>query len=291
MAQPPRDLEQNGPGVPTSRPSRVVFRCWKDPISFHRRKKHTTLAVLPCREIVTKPSIGFFRSDQKDSYCGMNMKHVWMGLEINWEKTWLWSTSSTGVAKLKSAIQDIVPTEVLQTQVHATDLGCQMTYHGTAKMGILHNRLALAKQRLETLKHCTWALPLKIHVVITCILPLALYGAELLAIGQKHLSSLRSQIADALVGENVPSMSSSIFLHCATFHDLDPHIVVLFKAIKAAKKYLTCASQDAQAKFFKTMSQPVETSGLSKGPASALREYLQRKGLRCSPDGMIQITA
>ena len=175
---------------------------------------------------------------------------AWMGLEINWGKTWLWSTSSTGVAKLKSAIQDIVPTEVLQTQVHATDLGCQMTYHGTAKMGIMHDRLALAKQRLETLKHCTWALPLKIHVVITCILPLALYGAELLAIGQKHLSSLRSQIADALVGENVPSMSSSIFLHCATFHDLDPHMVVLLKAIKAARKYLTFATQDTQAKFF-----------------------------------------
>ena len=136
----------------------------------------------------------------------------WLGLEISWEKTWLWSTSTTGASKLKTLISHLAPVHVLQAHVNATDLGCQMTYHGTAKLGVLQDRFQQAKDRLDTLKHCTWALPLKVHMVQTCVLPLALYGSELLAVGQKHLATLRTQIADALTGESIQTMSSSIFL-------------------------------------------------------------------------------
>ena len=58
----------------------------------------------------------------------------------------LWSTSTTGSQKFKDALTQVVPTDLLQTQINATDLGCQMTYHGTAKLGVFHERFAAAKK-------------------------------------------------------------------------------------------------------------------------------------------------
>ena len=236
----------------------------------------------------------YWQLDQQLSPGTTNLTQMyvqWLGLEISWEKTWVWSTSTTGAPKLKQLISHLAPVQVLQTQINATDLGCQMTYHGTAKLGILQDRLMQAKQRLELLKHCTWVLPLKVHMVQTCVLPLALYGSELVAVGQKHLATLRTQIADALTGESIQTMSSSIFLHCATSQDIDPHIQILFFAIKAARRFLTNATGAEQQKFFQVLSKQVQTVGLSQGPASALREYLQRLGLRCSSTGHLQLTA
>lgn len=215
----------------------------------------------------------------------------WLGLEINWEKTWLWSTSTQGAHQYELILNDSIPTAELQRHVNATDLGCPMTYHGSAKLGILSDRFQIAKQRLEVLKHCSWVLPLKVHMVLTCILPMALYGAELLAVGQRHLDTLRTQIAEALIGENNHSMNSSIFLHCASKKILEPHVYVTLAAIKAARKFLATASQEMQTSFFHILSQPVTTVGISQGPASALREYLQRLGLRVAKNGEMQVTA
>ena len=105
----------------------------------------------------------------------------WMGLEVIWNKTWLWSTGTTGAKQLAAVLQPYVPVQHLTIYEHATDLGCQMTYHGGAKLGIILDRLSSAKKRLDILRHATWILPLKTHVVLTNVMPLALYGCELLS--------------------------------------------------------------------------------------------------------------
>ena len=77
----------------------------------------------------------------------------WLCLQINWEKTWTWSTSTTGAPKLSKLLLEVEPDTPVQTMLTATDLGCQMTYHGDAKLGILHERFQSAKKRLEVIKH------------------------------------------------------------------------------------------------------------------------------------------
>ena len=89
----------------------------------------------------------------------------WMGLQISWKKTWTWSTSSTGAKKFNEMIQEAFPGDSVSEMLQATDLGCQMTYHGTSKMGIMNNRMQQAKARLDILKLSAWVLPLKAFVV------------------------------------------------------------------------------------------------------------------------------
>ena len=215
----------------------------------------------------------------------------WMGLQISWKKTWTWSTSSTGAKKFNEMIQEAFPGDSVSEMLQATDLGCQMTYHGTSKMGIMNNRMQQAKARLDILKLSAWVLPLKAFVVQASVLPLALYGCEMLAVGQRHLQTLRTQIADAMIGESVKTMSSSLFLHCLSDAAIDPFLKTALLAMKAAKKFLVAASPQMKATFLKITSKPSEKYVQSSGPASALREYLQRLGLHCSQTGEIQVTA
>ena len=215
----------------------------------------------------------------------------WMGLEISWSKTWVWSTDSEGSRRLLHMLQDFLQEEDLRAMLTATDLGCQITYHGHSKLGILHDRFEQAGSRLLALKHYTWVLPLKCHLVHTSVLPLALYGVELHVVGQRHLDTLRTQIADSLAGETLKSMSSAIMVNCACKKSLDPHFQALCLAVKAARKFLYRTDEATKADFLKILSMPSKHIGKSLGPVTALHEYLQRVGLTCSADGWIAATA
>eukprot|EP00435_Cladocopium_sp_Y103_P011836 s4409_g3.t1 len=215
----------------------------------------------------------------------------WMGLEISWNKTWLWSTSSTGAQKLQSCLQTYFPTQDTPIQVSATDLGCQLTYHGNAKLGVMVERFEHAKQRLEVIRQSNWLLPHKIHVIQAAVLPLALYGAELMAVGQKPLLNLRTAIVDAIVGEHVQTLSSAIFMQFVDKRDLDPFFRVILLAAKQARKFLRHANEASRTSFLQIVSSPSQHAGLTQGPASALREYLQRIGLSCDAKGEIMMTA
>lgn len=215
----------------------------------------------------------------------------WLGLRISWDKTWIWGTTDDCAKAFQLLLSPHFPVEEIQIKATTTDLGCQMTYHGNAKLGILVDRFAQAKLRLDVVKQSTWPLPVKAHVIQAAILPLALYGAELVTVGQKNLVNLRSMIADALVGETIQTLNSAIFTQCVDARDMDPCIKVIISAVKQARRYLRSANEEDKQAFLAILSQPSKRSGLSQGPASALREYLGRIGLSCSKSGNIQMTA
>ena len=147
-----------------------------------------------------------------------------MGLQISWDKTWFWSTSSTGAKKLQDCLRPIFPANETPIKATATDLGCQLTYHGNSKLGVIHERFEQAKKRLEVIRQSNWALPQKVQVIQMAVLPLALYGTELMTVGQKLLTNLRTAVVDALVGEHVQTLSSAIFIQCVDLRDLDPFL-------------------------------------------------------------------
>ena len=215
----------------------------------------------------------------------------WMGLQISWDKTWIWSTSTSGAAKLKACMTEHFPATATTIKTSATDLGCQLTYHGNSKLGIVHQRFEQAKMRLEVIKQSNWALPHKSHVVQTAILPLALYGTELMPVGQKNLTSLRTAIVEAIVGEHIQTMSSAIFIQCVENCDLDPFFRAILGAVKQARRFLRSACADDRNSFLAIVSKPSLYAGHAQGPASSLREYLQRLALTCSPTGDIMVTA
>ena len=136
-----------------------------------------------------------------------------MGLEIDWDKTWIWSTCSSGHKPLQSVINTLVPEAELQKRNNACDLGCQVTYYGNPKLGSMQERFQKAKKRAQVLKLMGWDLSLKNHMLLTSILPVAFYGAELIHVGQAHFDTLRSHFSQALVGETVRSLNPAVFLH------------------------------------------------------------------------------
>ena len=215
----------------------------------------------------------------------------WLGLNIDWAKTWIWSSRPGGERLMQQAVTSIYPGVQAQVLLNACDLGCPTTYHGVAKLGKLRSRLEDAKLKLVRIQNATWTFDPKLHMILSSVLPGAFYGCELVAIGQQHLDSLRVNIAYALLGEKSHSMNSAIFLNCATIQHVDPHMYVLWRSIKAAQQFLQRCSPEVQRAYLAMLPKPSRVPGQSHGPASALREYLCRLSLTCSPTGDIQVTA
>eukprot|EP00438_Fugacium_kawagutii_P001920 Skav200029 [mRNA] locus=scaffold225:185947:189255:- [translate_table: standard] len=216
---------------------------------------------------------------------------TWMGLEIDWSKTWVWGTSKTATQAIRNVLQRLVPHTAVTYRWYADDLGCPLTYQGNSKLGVILDRLDTAKQRLKVLKCSAWSLAIKIHMLVTSIFPVALYGSEVAAIGTTHLDQLRSQAASAIIGDTCKSMNSAVCLLFASMQDLDPHLLVIIKALKAAKMYLHRVDDATKQIFLDIAATPDQRLGISQGPASALREYLGRIGWSISRTGNIQVTS
>ena len=80
----------------------------------------------------------------------------------------------------------------------AKDLGCHVTYHGNPRLGSIHERIQKAKDRLDRIRQKPWDHLLKIHIILTSVLPVVFYGAELIYLGEHHLDSLRTHLANAM---------------------------------------------------------------------------------------------
>ena len=215
----------------------------------------------------------------------------WLGLSIDWGKTWAWSSKAGGARVMQQAVQEVFPQAQVQVQINACDLGCPTTYHGVAKLGKLQERFEGAKSKLNRIQQAHWSLDTKIHMVCSSVLPGAFYGCELVAIGQQHLDTLRVSVAHALLGERSHSMNSAIFLNCASIQHLDPHMYVLWRAVKAAQQFLQRCDASLRDVFLRMLATPSKVAGQSHGPASALREYFLRLGIISAPNGDIQVTA
>ena len=212
------------------------------------------------------------------------------GLQIDWEKTWVWSTKPDGHNNLEAAIAEHIPDAKPTVKSCAKDLGCHVTYHGNPRLGSIHERIQKAKDRLDRIRQKPWDHLLKIHIILTSVLPVVFYGAELIYLGEHHLDSLRTNLANAIVGEKIRSMNPALFLHCATTRPLDPLLVLILQAIKAAMKFLRHARAEERSWFMQILSKPLKNTHAVWGPASALREYLLKLGWTCCKSGYIQVT-
>ena len=214
-----------------------------------------------------------------------------LGLEIDWEKTWKWTTATIISSEFQNAIAKHVPKGNIDTLNHAWDLGAPVNYKGLAQHVKLQKRFDKAKLRLKRILHSPWNLETKVHIINSAVYSTAFYASELLCIGQSHLDAIRSQVANAIIGDYSHSMNPAFVLHCAHKKIIDPHLHVILTAVKAARRFLCASDPDIQNSFLKIASTPSRLVGQSKGPASALREYILRLGWVISKTGDIQVGA
>ncbi len=214
-----------------------------------------------------------------------------LGLEIDWNKTWKWTTASIVSREFQDAIAKHVPTGTIDTLNHAWDLGAPVNYKGLAQHVKLQKRFEKIKQRLKRILHSPWTLETKVHIINSAIYSAAFYASELLCIGQSHLDSIRSLVASAIIGDYSHSMNPAFALHCAHRKLVDPHLHVILLAIKSARRFLMSCDLQTKEKFLAIASTPSRLVGQSRGPASAIREYILRLGWVISRNGDIQVGA
>lgn len=211
------------------------------------------------------------------------------GLEIDWKKTWMWSTHQSSCQVLENTLKQY--TCQLPSLVRtSTDLGCPITYHGTALLGKLLTRFEEAKTRLSRVQYARWDLDVKAHVIVASVFAVAFYGAELVPVGVAHLNTLRSCIANSIIGTRSRSCSSALLLNFVHPKLFDPNFFVILQAVKKARKILLKCPDEIKTDFLKIVATPVVTTGIAKGPAGTLREYLLRIGMQCDNRGNLYVT-
>ena len=210
-------------------------------------------------------------------------------MKIDWHKTWAWSTCSQHVAALKQALKTYLDTDAFQLVMNHSDLGCQMTYRGPPKLGSQRTRFANAKTRLKKLSSLKAPLSDKVRLVNGGAYSVALYGIEMLPIGESHFNTLRSQTAEGLYGTSV-SRNSAIALLC-TPGLLDPHLQAILNTIKTARYFLLKGTQEQATMFLQMASRHSGLSYQCRGPAACLKYYLLKLGWTLAATGDVHVAA
>ena len=211
-----------------------------------------------------------------------------IGLQIDWTKTWWWTSHSHLASAVRHAFERLKLPEVAKVQA-ASDLGCPLRYQGAARMCKLHDRLSKAKERLARLKVSHVDLDVKAQVISASVYPVAFHGSELFPVGQQHTRSLRYHVAEALVGPS-ESMASALVTLCASKYVKDPELHMILSACAAARRFLLARDSLHHRSFFRLVSQYSPKPNTSKGPASTLKTYLVRLGWSMDAQGFIQVS-
>ena len=212
-----------------------------------------------------------------------------IGLQIDWTKTWWWTSHSHLAGVVRQAFDHLRLPEVAKVQA-ASDLGCPLRYQGAARMCKLHDRLSKAKERLTRLKVSHVDIDVKAQVISASVYPVAFHGSELFPVGQQHTRSLRHHVAEALVGPS-ESMASALVTLCASKYVKDPELHMILSACAAARRFLLARDCFQHQRFFKLASQYLPRPNTSKGPASTLKTYLVRLGWSIDSQGYIQVSS
>ena len=210
------------------------------------------------------------------------------GLTIDWNKTWMWSTSTVAARGAERSLQEHLPDAPITRLHNARDLGLELQYSGIHKVGHRQERYDRAMARLQKLMTMPHVLSTKEHLVRASIFPTAFYGAEIFPVAEDMLNKFRSHTAEAIFGKS-PSMTPCLALLLTKPCILDPAYYVTEQALRAASKWLRTQSHQVQTAFFTTAAQFQRGTMAVKGPAAALQRYLAKISWQIDSNGYIHV--
>lgn len=124
------------------------------------------------------------------------------GMKVDWNKTWAWGTSANSLPHLKQAFQNYLTPVQIKELTTSMDLGCHMQYRGPPRLGGLNNRIDEALRRLAKIQHLQLPIDVKQTLVSNGVYPVAMYGFELIPMGTQKCQTLRTNTANAILGES-----------------------------------------------------------------------------------------
>ena len=211
-----------------------------------------------------------------------------MGMEIDWQKSWYWSTDHRHQSAILRALQQHTTVKVTKV-AHAQDLGCTMTYHGPPRYRSTAKRFAEGKKRLGTLATMPHTFETKCHLCNAGIIPVVMMGVEFVPIQPSTFVSFRSALANAVLGESI-SRNSTMAISCCPLL-IDPEIEATLRSIRALKKFLAHASAEEITLAFKFLAKHNGNAKSCQGPLGTLKNYLQKLGWQVLPDGQLSVSS
>ena len=119
--------------------------------------------------------------------------------------------------------------------------------------------------------------------------PQALYAVEIGALGQEHFRCLRPKAAQAIIHHTQVGIAVLV-THLSNPILVDPECYAITQAIRAARKFLGKTTEDEKEAFLQCSAESTGRSQSVRGPAAALKNYLQRVGCNIDRSGNL-ITA
>ena len=210
-----------------------------------------------------------------------------MSIPIDWNKTWVWCTQTNQAANWQQIAQRQLPVgQQLQFLEASVDLGVVQNYGPIKRLLSTTERLNKAKIRLEKLFKQNLDVPTVAKVIQSSVWPLAFYAVENCALGRDHFHVLRVAAAQALVHHHRPGIAA-LATHLASKTMVDPEVYAIEQAIGSARKFLLRQTPESKKAFLWRTTRATGKSSAVRGPASALKNYLQRIGWNIDADGFL----
>eukprot|EP00438_Fugacium_kawagutii_P013630 Skav226741 [mRNA] locus=scaffold5056:48468:52856:- [translate_table: standard] len=208
-------------------------------------------------------------------------------MQVDWRKCWQWATHPDHASQLSDIVAKVAGQGVVPRTQTAMELGSQLTYQGSPKLGKLRNRMDAALHRVQKLQALVAPLEVKTHLVLSSIYPMFFFGAEITPIGFTHLDKLRTKVVDAVLG---PSQSRNPAIAMQVTPGLvDPVIAILRHVLAAIRRFLVRQTPAVREQFFFRVAQHSGEHHQCKGPAGTLKYYLGKLDWGFDPQGFILV--
>lgn len=207
-------------------------------------------------------------------------------LQIDWGKTWAWTTATTGKKQWEKTLKTVVPQlEELTTVTHARELGYMIHYNKVTSRTTQMQRHLEALEQLKRLKRIPISLDSKAFVC-TYAMHKALYATETYAVGQNWTKELRSAMAKAIVPYK---QYSNPYLAVMMLSKLviDPELYLIRQSLILCRKMLMKFTDLEKQTFLQHVAKHTGDHRYVRGPAGALKFNLQRLGWSFEASGQI----
>ena len=159
-------------------------------------------------------------------------------LQVDWKKTYTWSTSKKGRAWLQGKGQKMFPTDVhISVTAARVELGTPFQFSRTIHLDTRNSRLQEGQERLRRLAKQPRPLLERALIIQTSVWPSTFWGAEGHCHSCAEVAGLRSAAAYALIGEH-KTMSPLLALGAVTDKVQDPQLFLVEQQLQQLRRAL-----------------------------------------------------
>ncbi len=206
-------------------------------------------------------------------------------LQIDWNKTWIWCTSSVIKNAWKNRIHDALPEVSIRVVTSARELGYTMHYNRVQNRYTQRERTTDAMKRWKRLQQMQLTIDEKGKVAHWALIK-AFFATECYAVGQSWIQKCRTAIAKSLI-PNRKNTNPFLATMLLTKHTKDPELYVIMESLRATRHLLWNMNQADQTKFCEHVAKHNRKHSDVYGPAGALAYNLARIGWSLTSQGQI----